>query len=370
MAAMFARLQEEIRAAGPRASDVTPAQVRLSTPRSGRAALGGLGRAAARRQGRAGQARPAAVDAVVCRAGVCRSAGVQRRRPEADRRSRRADRPARASMRIAVCRPQVPFVYGGAEVVGGPAGRRAPGHAGHEVELVMSRSPGTAAPTCSTRRSSGGSLDVNGNHAKPVELVIATKFPSYGIRHRNKVVWLVHQFRQAYDFDRTEFRQFSEAPADRATKLAVERFDRVALGEARKIFTISGNVADRLKRYSGLDATVLPPPPQKLAFRTDGYDDFVLSVNRLDRYKRIDLLIDAAKADPALQHRDRRRRPRPRPARRACLRAQRAGRVQGPRRRRPSSPTSTPAASPSTTRPSTRTTGWSPTSRSSRPSPS
>jgi hypothetical protein len=31
VAAMFARLQDEIRAAGPRASDVTPAQVRLST---------------------------------------------------------------------------------------------------------------------------------------------------------------------------------------------------------------------------------------------------------------------------------------------------------------------------------------------------
>jgi hypothetical protein len=31
VAALFARLKEEVRAAGPRASDVTPAQVRLST---------------------------------------------------------------------------------------------------------------------------------------------------------------------------------------------------------------------------------------------------------------------------------------------------------------------------------------------------
>ena len=131
--------------------------------------------------------------------------------------------------------------------------------------------------------------------------MIGTKFPSYGIRHPNKVVWLVHQFRQAYDFDRGEFGQFSESPGDRATRLAVERFDRVALGEARKIFTISANVAGRLKRYSGFDATVLPPPPQKLAYRTESYDGFVLSVNRLDRYKRIDLLIEAAKADAGLR---------------------------------------------------------------------
>ena len=46
---------------------------------------------------------------------------------------------------------------------------------------------------------------------------------------------------------------------------------------------------------------MLPPPPQKLDYRTESYDGFVLSVNRLDRYKRIDLLIKAAKADPALR---------------------------------------------------------------------
>jgi glycosyltransferase involved in cell wall biosynthesis len=131
--------------------------------------------------------------------------------------------------------------------------------------------------------------------------VIATKFPSYGVRHPNKVVWLVHQFRQAYDYDRTELGQFSESPEDRATRRAVERFDRATLGEARKIFTISGNVAERLERFTGLHAQVLPPPPQKLAFRTDGYEDFVLSVNRLDRAKRIDLLIEAARTDPSLR---------------------------------------------------------------------
>src|SRR5581483_7028543 len=144
-------------------------------------------------------------------------------------------------------------------------------------------------------------VDLTGNEAKPVELVIGTKFPSYGVRHPNKVVWLVHQFRQAYHFDRGELRQFSEAPVERSVRLAVERFDRVALGEAKRIFTISQNVADRLKRYSGFDATVLPPPPQKLAYRTESYEPFVLSVNRLDRYKRIDLLIEAAKGDPSLR---------------------------------------------------------------------
>ena len=94
-------------------------------------------------------------------------------------------------------------------------------------------------------------LDLTEADGRPIDLVIATKFPSYGVRHPNKVVWLLHQFRQAYDYDRTELGQFSESPEDRATRQAVERFDRVALGEARRIFTISGNVADRLEALLG-----------------------------------------------------------------------------------------------------------------------
>jgi glycosyltransferase involved in cell wall biosynthesis len=201
-------------------------------------------------------------------------------------------------MRIAVCRPMVPFVHGGAEVVADTLADELRAR-DHEVELV------TLPFAWDGTRAVDNALqwrliDLSGA-PKPVELVIGTKFPSYGIRHPNKVIWLVHQFRQAYDFDRGEFGQFSESPLDRATRDAVERFDRVAFSEARKIFTISGNVAGRLKRYTGFDATVLPPPPQKLAYRTEGYDGFVLSVNRLDRYKRIDLLIEAVKSDPELR---------------------------------------------------------------------
>ena len=203
-------------------------------------------------------------------------------------------------MRIAVCRPQVPFVYGGAEVVADQLvdELRVRGHEAELVAVPFKWYPGTRVLD---QAFIWRLLDLAEGDGKPIELVIATKFPSYGIRHPNKVVWLVHQFRQAYDYDRTDFGQFSESPEDRATRLAVERFDRLTLGEARKIFTISGNVANRLKRYTDLDAVVLPPPPQKLAYRTESYDDFVLSVNRLDRAKRIDLLIVAAKASPALR---------------------------------------------------------------------
>src|SRR5262247_21471 len=42
-------------------------------------------------------------------------------------------------------------------------------------------------------------LDLTRVSGAPVDLLIGTRFPSYVARHPNKVVWLFHQFRQAYD---------------------------------------------------------------------------------------------------------------------------------------------------------------------------
>src|SRR6266550_3852491 len=140
-------------------------------------------------------------------------------------------------------------------------------------------------------------LDLGESDGRSIDLVIATKFPSYAVRHPRKVVWLLHQFRQAYELDRTELGQFGESAEERATRRAVQRLDRVALGEARKVFATSRNVADRLQRSTGIAAEVMPHPPQELPYRTESYDDFVLSVGRLDRAKRHELLLDALATD-------------------------------------------------------------------------
>src|SRR5438132_585795 len=144
-------------------------------------------------------------------------------------------------------------------------------------------------------------LDLDESDGRTIDMVVATKFPSYVVRHPEKRVWLIHQFRQAYDLDRTDLGQFDESPEDRALRRSVQRLDRVALGEASRLFATSRNVADRLERSTGLVAEVLPHPPQELAFRCDGYGDFVLSASRLDRAKRIDLLLEAVALDPSLR---------------------------------------------------------------------
>jgi glycosyltransferase involved in cell wall biosynthesis len=204
-------------------------------------------------------------------------------------------------MRIAVCAPQVPFERGGTEILAETLAQQLRNR-GHEVENV--RIPFKWYPAASALREGllWRLVDLEEAQERPVDLVIATKFPSYAIRHPNKVVWLIHQFRQAYELDRAEFGQFGEDAFDRATVRRVHRLDRKTLGEAKRLFAISRNVADRLERSTGLSAEVLPPPPQQLAYRSsDGDGEFVLSVGRLDRVKRIDLLLEAAALDGSLR---------------------------------------------------------------------
>ena len=203
-------------------------------------------------------------------------------------------------MRVVVAAPQVPFVRGGAELMADDLveALRARGHEAEIVSIPFKWYPGSRVLDQAFLWRLADLTEADG---RPIDRVIATKFPAYCVRHPNKVVWVLHQFRQAYDYDRTELGQFSESPEDRATIAAVARLDRVALGEARKVFATSRNVADRLQRSVGIDAELLPHPPQALPYRTAEHESYVLSVNRLDRAKRIDLLIEAAKLDRSLR---------------------------------------------------------------------
>jgi glycosyltransferase involved in cell wall biosynthesis len=203
-------------------------------------------------------------------------------------------------VRIAVCAPQVPFERGGAEIFADDLVAELRGRE-HEVDLVSVPYKWYPGERVLSQAFLWRLLDLEEADGRPIDLVIATKFPSYAVRHRNKIVWLLHQFRQAYELDRTELGQFGESAEDRATRRAVQRLDRVTLGEARKVFATSRNVADRLERATGLQAEVMPHPPQELPYRTESYGDFFLSVGRLDRAKRNDLLLDALAVDDSLR---------------------------------------------------------------------
>lgn len=203
-------------------------------------------------------------------------------------------------MNVAVLRPQVPFARGGAEIFSDRLvdELRARGHEADLVSVPFKWYPGARVLT---QAFLWRLLDLEEADGKRIDVVVATKFPSYLVRHPNKRVWLLHQFRQAYELDRGELGQFGESLEDRALRRKVQALDRVALGEATRLFATSRNVAGRLERSTGLVAEVLPHPPQELEYRCSGYGNFVLSVNRLDRAKRIDLLLEAAALDSAIE---------------------------------------------------------------------
>jgi glycosyltransferase involved in cell wall biosynthesis len=203
-------------------------------------------------------------------------------------------------MRILVCRPQVPFVRGGVEIFTDTLVAQLVAR-GHEAELVTL--PWVTWPNekMATNALMWRLLDLGPDMQPPPDLVIATKFPSYLIRHPNKVVWLVHQLRQAYELHGTTLGQFSDSRGDSTIREGIHDLDRLALGEARRVFATSANVASRLRDTIGLEAEVLPHPPQELPYESAGYGDFVLSVGRLDPAKRLELLLEAIRLDGSLK---------------------------------------------------------------------
>ena len=137
-------------------------------------------------------------------------------------------------------------------------------------------------------------LDLSEIGGQPVDAVIATRFPSYAIRHPNKVVWLIHQYRQAYDQYGTAYSDLTASPEDRRTREVIARIDKVGLSEARKVFANSQTVAARLLRFNGIRSEPLyHPPPLVGRYRGGAPGNTVLWVGRLDGWKRPGLLLEA-----------------------------------------------------------------------------
>ncbi len=198
-------------------------------------------------------------------------------------------------MKICVCGAQVPFVSGGAELhmENLVAALR---DAGHDAELVR-------LPTAWDRDRVFDAALAWRLVPVDADLVIATNFPSYFVRHSNKIVWLFHQHRAAYDAADSPWSDFGLDDDGLEAQRLLTEWDTRALEEARRRFTTSGVVADRLARYNGLDAEPLyHPPPLFDRLRSVGTGngavssgDYVFCATRLDANKRPELLVEAAR---------------------------------------------------------------------------
>jgi glycosyltransferase involved in cell wall biosynthesis len=127
-----------------------------------------------------------------------------------------------------------------------------------------------------------------------VDLVIASKFPTYFARHPRKVAWLIHQYRAAYELAGTPYSDFAHTEADVGLRATLIRLDTEMLGECRAIYANARNTAGRLARFNGLAATPLYHPPRLASrLRPGPYENYVLSVGRIESVKRVDLIVRA-----------------------------------------------------------------------------
>ncbi len=194
-------------------------------------------------------------------------------------------------MKIAVVNVQAPFTRGGAEgLADGLVDRLT--QAGHRVENV--RIPFKWYPeetlldgvmACRLLRIDAGDPD----------LVIAFKFPAYYVPFENKKVWLLHQFRQVYEMWGTPYQQLPDTIEGRRIREMIIQADNHHLRQAREIFTISRNVAGRLKRFNDIDVdgVLYPPIMNPEIFHAGEAGDYFFYPSRLNQIKRQHVAIEA-----------------------------------------------------------------------------
>jgi glycosyltransferase involved in cell wall biosynthesis len=195
-------------------------------------------------------------------------------------------------MRVVLATVQVPFVQGGAEVLAESLleALRAAGHQAEIAAIPFKWYPPERILDCILACRL---LDLTAANGRSIDRVIGLKFPAYLVPHPNKVLWLLHQHRQAYeqwDHPLSDMVRFGNG---REIRDAIRGTDNRLIPEARAVFTIAENVSRRLKTYCGIDSTPLYHPPQHPeAFRCqDPADNYFFFPSRINPAKRQHLAV-------------------------------------------------------------------------------
>ena len=199
------------------------------------------------------------------------------------------------TMKVGIATVQVPFIRGGAEslveMLKSELLKRE-----YQTEIVtipFKWYPWEQLINCMIM---GRMIDITESDGEKIDKVIAMKFPSYYLKHENKVCWLMHQHRSAYDLWGAEYGDLHTLPNGEELRRIVLENDNRYLPEARNIFTIARTTSDRLMRYNHLKSEVLyHPPKDHEAFYCEEYGDYVFYPSRINPMKRQMLLISAAK---------------------------------------------------------------------------
>jgi glycosyltransferase involved in cell wall biosynthesis len=191
-------------------------------------------------------------------------------------------------MKVLIVNNMAPFVWGGAEELAVHLQKNLM-IAGHDAEVLripFQWEPSTKIPS--------QMLMVRAFELWNVDRVIALKFPAYLIRHPHKTLWLLHQYRQAYDLFEAGQSNLPQGPLGDDLRALIKNADNESFAESKHIFTNSEVTRQRLRKYNGFDAEVLLPPindPELFQGGTMG--DYVFAGGRVNATKRQHLLLEA-----------------------------------------------------------------------------
>ena len=152
-------------------------------------------------------------------------------------------------MKIAIATVQVPFTRGGAEALVLMLKEQLQKR-GHQVDIVSIPFKWYPPETLVNCMLMGRMMDLSEVNGEKIDMVIATKFPAYYVRHDNKVIWLMHQHRQAYDLWGTQYGDLHGMPDGDFIRKMIVQNDTEYIAEAKRVFTIARNTSDRLKRFN------------------------------------------------------------------------------------------------------------------------
>ena len=198
--------------------------------------------------------------------------------------------------RVAVVTSDVPFVKGGHLIIA-QSTVKALREYGYEADLILTpqnRFGRQFSAYLATRLTDLGEDGLG----RKIHQVISFRFPSFAVRHPCHVCWLNHRLREYYDLWKILYSplSFKGKLKEKLRKKAIHALDNYFLKHnLTKLFAQSKTIQKRLKKWGNIQAEVLYPPPPQRSYYTDSYQNFIFSVSRLDKLKRLDLLVDAFK---------------------------------------------------------------------------
>ena len=196
-------------------------------------------------------------------------------------------------MKMLIATVQVPFVRGGAEILAETLCERLR-DAGHTVEIVALPFRSHPPERLLDQMLASRLFDLSDSCGETVDRVIGLKFPAYLVPHPNKVLWLVHQHRQAYDLWADPQGDLLKSPNGAAVRDAIRHADCELIPECKAVYTIARNVSHRLHKFNGIDSTPLYPPPLDAdQFYAAPADDYLFFPSRLAPMKRQALVLEA-----------------------------------------------------------------------------